>query len=122
MHTGCDVEGFNHIEENEKTQREVDDGHEEQKSTCPVVVGTDVGGNCIGKNLLNFFFKRWDKLKPTRDCFFDEVSDKLLRSLQKSDGFYGALPPYAQEIFEVSVICVCKTTLIKNKLYRSIDS
>ena len=55
VHTGCDVEGFNHIEENEKTQREVDDGHEEQNNTCPVVVGTDVGGNCVGENALNFF-------------------------------------------------------------------
>ena len=55
VHTGCDVEGFNHMEENEKTQCEVDDGQEEQKSTCPVVVGTDVGGNCVGENALNFF-------------------------------------------------------------------
>ena len=57
VNTVCDVEVLNSLEENRKTQGEVEDGHEEQKSSCPVVVESDVGGNCTRENGLCLFLK-----------------------------------------------------------------
>ena len=72
----------------------------------------------IASGKMGFVFFWNDGVNETHQrLFFDKDSDKMLHSLQQSDGIYGAIPPYAQEMFKVSVICICKTSLIKEKSF-----
>ena len=76
-----------------------------------------------GENAFDVFLRRWEKLKTSREVSFDEDCENMIHSLNKSDGFFDALPGYSQEIFEVLALCgLCtqKTNTLHQKRGRHV--
>ena len=71
----------------------------EEEETAPLAVQGDNIAKLSGENAFDVFLRRWEKLKTSREVSFDEDCENMIHSLNKSDGFFDALPGYSQEMF-----------------------
>ena len=95
----------------------------EEEETAPLAVQGDNIAKLSGENAFDVFLRRWEKLKASREVSFDEDCENMMHSLNKSDGFFDALPGYSQEIFEVLALCgLCtqKTNTLNQKRGRHV--
>ena len=87
---------FGNEENEDNVQEEVEECDE-----VDIAVTMDVSGKLVAENALNIFMLHWENLKYVRDLSFDEDCELKFPSLNKSDSFYGLLPDYCKDMFEV---------------------